>query len=129
MKITEDFQPTLSLSPLSLFLSLFLTHTHTLSLCRVPLYRMERSMKDVWTMRYTRQLLQEKYSGESAKTGDPRANPEPLTDYLDVRKINTVIVYIYVAAFHSDILAREGENGRIVNMRGMASATRLCKVK
>ena len=50
-------------------------------------------MSDVVMMRYTRQLLREKYSGEQPrKLGSA---PEPLTDYLDVRSVALSCTIVY----------------------------------
>ena len=48
----------------------------------MPLQRIQRPIRDIWNLRYTRDLLEWKYG-----TGAPRNlkdAPEPLTDYLDV---------------------------------------------
>ena len=52
---------------------------------RVPLHRIDRSIQETWTLKYTRDLLKWKYEleGRPRKLSDA---PEPLTDYLDVRK-------------------------------------------
>lgn len=49
---------------------------------RVPLARMNRPIRDVWSMRYTKNMLQWKFSSNQPK--NLKDAPEPLTDYLDV---------------------------------------------
>ena len=56
----------------------------------MPLQREERSFRDVWSLKYTRELLQWKYATDSPR--NLRDAPEPLTDYLDVSKIDNIAV-------------------------------------
>lgn len=61
------------------------THAHT----SVPLHRMRRPIQTIWDMGLNRDALEWKYnSKEPMSIGDA---PEPLTDYLDVRVIHSLV--------------------------------------
>ena len=67
----------------------FPLHTHTHAHTSVPLHRMRRPIQTIWDMGLNRDAVEWKYNSKEPKSiGDA---PEPLTDYLDVRVLHSLV--------------------------------------